>query len=124
MADILLHKCAPRKNACLPNRHAFSDDVMSQNELTINEISCLHILDLWLLHFGAIYFAHRTSILIFFVFQVGELFLEQSHNNCFKESEFIEEMDGIVKDALSQQLSLAQLDVANLLSRVFATLRK
>ena len=69
-------------------------------------------------------FCPQSQRIFFFVFQVGELFLEQSHNNCFKEDEFIDEMDGIVKDALSQQLSLAQLDVANLLSRVFATLRK
>ena len=32
--DIPLHKCAPGKNACLPNWRAFLDDVMSQSELT------------------------------------------------------------------------------------------
>jgi hypothetical protein len=56
--------------------------------------------------------------------KVGELFLEQSHNQCQRKAEFVDEIDSIVKDALSQQLSLSKLDVANLLSRVFSTLRR
>ena len=56
--------------------------------------------------------------------QVGELFLEQSHNECRNQTEFVAEIDSIVREALSKQLSLSKLDVASLLSRVFSTLRR
>lgn len=54
--------------------------------------------------------------------RVGHLFLERSFNQCKSPDQFVTEMESIVLEARSQQLSLNRLDVSKLLTKVFNTL--
>eukprot|EP00094_Tigriopus_californicus_P011721 TCALIF_11325-PA protein Name:"Similar to Adck2 Uncharacterized aarF domain-containing protein kinase 2 (Mus musculus)" AED:0.03 eAED:0.03 QI:1346/0.66/0.75/1/0.66/0.75/4/7/471 len=54
--------------------------------------------------------------------RVGHLFLERSFNQCQSPEKFVKEMESIVLEARSQQLSLNRLDVSKLLTKVFNTL--
>ena len=55
---------------------------------------------------------------------VGQLFLERSPmNHCQNPEKFVDEMAEIVKDVQIQRLTFKSTEVANLLIRVFNTLR-
>ena len=66
----------------------------------------------------------REGKSFFFFFQVGSLFLDQSKHECKDPNGFIKDMDSIVASAISDQLSLSRIDVADLLSKVFNVLHK
>jgi len=56
--------------------------------------------------------------------KVGELFLERSYHECLDREAFVKEMQNIVNEARSAQLSLDRVDVSRLLQSVFSTLMK
>jgi len=54
--------------------------------------------------------------------KVGELFLERSYHECMDKEAFKKDMQAIVEEARSNQLSLDRVDVSALLQSVFTTL--
>jgi len=56
--------------------------------------------------------------------KVGQLFLERSYHECLDKEAFKRDMQSIVEEARSAQLSLDRIDVCLLLQTVFSTLMK
>jgi len=55
---------------------------------------------------------------------VGELFLERSYHECLDKEAFKRDIQKIVEEARSAQLSLDRIDVCLLLQTVFSTLMR